>query len=77
MTPDSFLELAKVLGVPLTVTLFLLWSGSRGMWVFGWVYKELRDDRDAWRSQAEHGTDLAETAVQPPRVRPRPRAPRA
>lgn len=55
------------LGLPIFVLLVVIWTGSRGDWVFGWVFrKSLEDiervgiDRDMWRDLALRGTDLAE-----------------
>lgn len=72
MTPDAFQELIRTLGLPIAITVAILVSGARGWWVFGWSYDELKEDRDAWRRQAENGTDLAHTAVTQGAARRRP-----
>lgn len=74
MTPEGFAELIRTLGLPLAIMIGVLWSGARGMWVFGRSFEDMKEDRDYWRSQALKGTDLTETALATPprrgRVRP-------
>jgi hypothetical protein len=38
-------------------------TGAREVWVFGWYYRQMRDDRDEWRDLARRGTGMAEKAV--------------
>jgi hypothetical protein len=71
--PADFSELVKLVGLPLALTIAILWAGARGMWVYGWVYRAMEKDRDAWRRQAESGTNLAETVAKVPPRRPRAR----
>jgi hypothetical protein len=76
LTPESFADLIKLVGLPLALTIAILWAGARGIWVYGWVFKMVEKDRDAWRAQAESGTNLADKAIEAPpprrnaRVRP-------
>lgn len=75
MTPEGFATFVQTLGLPLALLIVVLWTGARGLWVFGHVYSELLADRDRWRDLALKGTDLADSALQatPPRrsrVRP-------
>lgn len=75
MTPDGFATFVQTLGLPLALLIVVLWTGARGLWVFGHVYSELLADRDRWRDLALKGTDLADSALQStphrrPRVRP-------
>jgi hypothetical protein len=63
LTPESFADLIKTFGFPTAGLIFLLWSGARGMWVFGKTYNDLLEDRNYWRDLALKGTDLADKAV--------------
>ena len=45
-------------------------AGARGVWVWGWQYREIREDRDWWRrvaeqlaGTAERGANVAERAA--------------
>lgn len=38
----------------------LILAGSRKLWVWGWMYKELQQERDEWKALALKGTHLAE-----------------
>ena len=58
-------------GFPLSALVFVLWSGSRGLWVFGREVTDLRErlhrthqQADAWRNIALGSTELAKTAAQ-------------
>ena len=42
-------------------------TGFRRYWVFGWVYDQVRAERDEWKAMALEGCDLAERAVTPAR----------
>lgn len=50
----------------------LLISGVKKWWVFGWVYEEMRADRDDWKRVAQSyaaagrsAIEVAKTVVQP------------
>lgn len=75
MTPEGFGALIQTLGLPLALLIVVLWTGARGMWVFGRAFEDMKEDRDWWRTQALKGTDLADSALAatpPRRVRVRP-----
>ena len=44
--------------------LLILIAGARGWWVFGWHYREVARERDAWREIALSTTNLAERAIE-------------
>lgn len=75
MTPD-FLEFAKVFGLPIAIAVAILVAGAKGYWVFGWVFRDMREDRDHYRDLSEKGTDLADKALDSPAPPRRPRRPR-
>ena len=58
-------ELLKQYGPYLGIMLFVLISGARDSpaWVFGWVYRSMRDDRDQWRTIALKGTELGSRSI--------------
>lgn len=41
----------------------ILVGGSRGWWVFGRTYDEMRDERDAWRAVALNAQGMTDKAV--------------
>lgn len=47
----------------LVALLIIIFTGMKGMWVFGWYVRELRDDRDEWKEAALRGTRVAERVV--------------
>jgi hypothetical protein len=47
-----------------TLLLLILIGGNRGWWVFGWHYREVAQERDAWREIALSTTNLAERAIE-------------
>lgn len=59
MTVEALLALVQS-GGTLGVVLFVIWSGGRGLWVYGSHYDEMRDERDRWRDLALSGTAMAE-----------------
>jgi hypothetical protein len=63
LTPDGFATFVQTLGLPLALLIVVLWTGARGMWVFGKTHNELLEDRNYWRDLALKGTDLADKAV--------------
>lgn len=63
MTLADLQELANGLGVVLLLLLILI-GGYRQWWVFGWAYKEIKEDSSEWRRLALSGTELVEKAVE-------------
>lgn len=56
-------ELVQAGGM-LGLLLFVLYSGARGWWVFGWQYAAVVKDRDDWKGIALSGAQLAKQAVE-------------
>lgn len=54
--------LASDAGTFAFVVLILI-SGWKGIWVWGWSYKELKRERNEWRRLALMNKDLAHDAV--------------
>ena len=52
-------ERITIIGMLLSV----LWGGARGIWVWGWQYREAVRDRDEWKGLALRGTQMAQRAV--------------
>jgi hypothetical protein len=46
------------------VLLLIIWGGRRRLWVYGWIYDAMEEDRDFWRRQALEGKDIAKDAVE-------------
>jgi hypothetical protein len=63
LTPEGFATFVQTLGLPLALLIVVLWTGARGLWVFGKTHNELLEDRNYWRDLALKGTDLADKAV--------------
>lgn len=40
--------------------LLILVSGAREVWVWGWTYRAMQQDRDDWKSLALRNLDLAQ-----------------
>lgn len=66
--------MVQAVGLPVALLLTALWSGARGLWLFGSTHRliveryqhdldEMTTDRDFWRAEALRGTDLAERAI--------------
>lgn len=58
-------------GLALAVVVLVV-GGARGWYVFGSIYKDMKQDRDDWKDLALRGTNLAERALDsppPPRKR--------
>ena len=55
MTPEQF----TLLGLLTTVVA----AGVARKWVFGWVYEEMKSDRNFWRQRALTMTGVAEIAT--------------
>lgn len=60
---DQLITLLTGPGGLLVALLIIIFTGMRGMWVFGWYVEELREDRDEWKSAALKGTSIAERVV--------------
>jgi hypothetical protein len=45
------------------ILLILMWGGYTQKWVFGWVFVQMREDRDRWRDLALRGTELGTRSV--------------
>lgn len=58
----SWSDIISNMGV-IALLVLILTSGARGVWVWGWHYKDLEHDRDYWRTLALSGTDIAEKTV--------------
>jgi hypothetical protein len=55
-------DLVGKLGV-VGLLLLILYGGREQWWVFGWQYRQMREDRDFWQESALKGMDLADRAV--------------
>lgn len=55
----KYLNSAGVLGVLILAII----GGYRRWWVYGWLYKQMEQERDDWRNLALHGTKIAEQTV--------------
>lgn len=51
----------------LVLALFILFSGFKRWWVFGWHYRETKEEKNEWKAIAMRSTSIgekvAETAV--------------
>lgn len=70
MTAQQILDAILGQAGVITLLLVILWSGWRGMWVFGWYARELRDRNEKLEARldralgaAESGTGLATRAI--------------
>lgn len=68
---ETWIELANN---PLAILVVIIATGARGIWVFGWIYRERVGDLDqrltqaweeaaAWRAVAEQGTTITDHAI--------------
>lgn len=60
-------EILQLILGPAGVTvlvLVLMFTGWKGLWVFGWQYKDMKQDRDEWKEAALRGTRVAERAIE-------------
>jgi hypothetical protein len=64
ITLGTISSLFKDFGLPLSMLILVLVTGVRADWVFGWVYRELKDDRDFWRKQAQEAKEVARVGAQ-------------
>jgi hypothetical protein len=51
------------IGVPGLMAL-IIFGGLKGWWVFGWIYVDMRNDRNEWRSRALQTVNVAEKLVE-------------
>jgi hypothetical protein len=71
ITLAQILSLAK--DTSIVALLFVcLWGGARGIWVWGWYYRQVCDERDDWRRAALTGTNAAERLATLAQERRRP-----
>lgn len=70
MTVQSVVDAILGQAGVIVLLLVILWSGWRGMWVFGWYATELRERNDRLEARldravgaAESGTGLASRAI--------------
>lgn len=70
MSVDDILRILNVSGVVGLLILIIL-GGARRLWVFGWQYRELWEDRERWKEAAlkhtvlaQNSTNVAEQATQ-------------
>lgn len=62
MTPQelqALIDIGKILSVP-GLLIIILWLGQKSEpgWVFGSVYKAMKEDRDYWKDLAIHSMGL-------------------
>lgn len=62
MTLDQISAVVNAGGV-VFLLVAALFGGYKQWWVFGWSYRDMEQDRDAWRRTAERGTATAERAA--------------
>lgn len=60
---DHLVESILGPGGALVLALFILFGGWRRWWVFGWLYKDLEQEKNEWKEAALRGTRIAERAV--------------
>jgi hypothetical protein len=62
MDIEQVLKIVQTAGVT-GLLLVILWGGAKGVWVWGYLYKQERAEKEAWMIRALRGTSLAERAV--------------
>lgn len=50
-------------GGVLAVLVLIILGGSRRLWVWGWQYREMENDRDFWRDVALKTVDITEAVA--------------
>lgn len=60
---NEALEIIDAVGVPGLLAL-VIYGGLKGWWVFGWIYLDLRKDRDEWRGRALASAEMTEKLVE-------------
>lgn len=70
MSAEEILRVINISGV-LGLLVLIIVGGAKRIWVFGWQYRELYDDRERWRDTAlksvgvgQSAVDIAQTAAQ-------------
>lgn len=63
MSPEWLLAAVREFGVPLAAFLGFVWAGARQWIVWGWNYREIKDDRDFWRDLALSGLQKTDQAI--------------
>lgn len=51
-------------GGSVALLLFIIWSGIKKLWVWGWLYFAVVEDRDEWKELALDLLRTAQVAVQ-------------
>jgi hypothetical protein len=59
---EQILKIVQTAGVT-GLLLVILWGGAKGVWVWGYLYRQERAEKEAWMLRALRGTSLAERAV--------------
>lgn len=57
MNLDPWIKIATSPFALLLFLLALLYAGARMLWVFGWAYRAILDERDSWKDIAEAQTE--------------------
>lgn len=55
--------LVREFGVPLAAFVGFVWAGARQWIVWGWNYREIKEDRDFWRDLALAGLHRTDAAI--------------
>lgn len=63
MDPKLIEDLVKIFGPVGGLALFVLWLGSREIWVYGKRYRELKVERDELFGMVVKGTTVAEKST--------------
>lgn len=56
-------EVLQAVGM-LGMLLWALYGGTAKVWVYGWMYHDIRAERDAWRAEAEKWERTASEALE-------------
>lgn len=56
----TYIERGGLVGV----LLFILLTGMRQIWVWGWLYKQAISDRDEWKIRSLKTLDIIEKALE-------------
>jgi hypothetical protein len=79
LTPE-LLELVKVFGIPTALAIGIFWAGARDIWVYGNRFREMKADRDHYRTHSEElekdlraSVDTTDKALEAPARRVRGR----
>lgn len=73
---ETVTVLLRDVGIPVAVLLFILWSGARGLWVYGRAYEREQKRADKFEDMAfraigaaEGGTEVAQKLAEDRKVR--------